>query len=723
MKRPRTGGGWQAIRYTLRKAAEVGPFTLWKAMRSRNACKTCALGMGGQKGGMVNEDGHFPEVCKKSLQAMTSDMRGRISASFYETYSLSQLSELSSRELEALGRIADPLIAGPTDTHFRVVSWDDALSALSEQLQKTPPERAFFYSSGRSSNEAGFVLHLLARSYGTNHINNCSYYCHQASGVGLSESIGTGTSTIDLDDIEKCDLLFLIGANPSSNHPRFMTLLADLRRRGGNVIVVNPAREIGLQNFKVPSSVRSMLFGSEIASLYIQPTIGGDIAFFAGVAKCILERNQVDATYIESHTDDLETLKDYVQTLSWHDIEKGSGVPRAEIEKVAELYAASKRTIFSWSMGITHHQHGVQNVQWIVNLALLRGMIGREGVGVLPIRGHSNVQGLGTIGVTPQMKQAAIDRMEALGIKVPAFKGHDTLSAMEASDRGEIDVAVCLGGNLYGANPDAAFAGRAIGKLKTIAYLSTTLNTGHVHGPAQTTIILPVRARDEEDQSTTQESMFNFVRLSDGGPSRYSGPRSEVEVLTEIARRTLGPAKKLDWEKLRNHDDIRALIAKLVPNMEPMEKIGETKKEFHIPGRIHHSPTFKTSSGKAAFKAHPIPELAPLGERQLRLMTARSEGQFNTVVYEDFDLYRGQERRDVILMNRLDIDRLGLKIDQPVTVKSSAGSMSHILVREFQIAKGCAMMYYPEANVLIPRDHDQRSKTPAFKSAIVEVGP
>jgi len=721
IRQPKSGGGWQAIRYTLRKAREVGPLPLWRAMRSKNACKTCALGMGGQQGGMVNEDGHFPEVCKKSLQAMTADMRGKIDKSFYATYTIDQLRSFTPRELEALGRIADPLIARPGATHFEIISWEQATNLVSEKLSATKPERAFFYSSGRSSNEAGFVLHLLARSYGTNHINNCSYYCHQASGVGLSESIGTGTATVTLDDVEACDLLFLIGANPCSNHPRLLTQLANIRRRGGHVIVVNPAKEIGLENFKVPSNVRSMLFGSEIASLYIQPTIGGDIAFFAGMAKLLFERNQIDHAYLASFTEGSEDLRRYVEQLPWDVIEKQSGVSKTDIERAADLYANSKRVIFSWSMGITHHLHGVQNVQWIVNLALLRGMIGREGAGVMPIRGHSNVQGLGTIGVTPNMKQAAIDRIEALGIQVPAFKGHDTISAMQASERNEMDVAICLGGNLYGATPDAAFAERALSNLDLVAYLSTTLNTGHVHGRARTTLILPVKARDEEDQSTTQESMFNYVRLSDGGPARYEGPRSEVEVLTEIARQTQNSKGKLDWHKLRNHEDIRQLIAKLVPNMEPVKHIGATKKEFHIPGRILHEPKFKTLSGKAKLIAHPLPEPQPLKSNQLQLMTARSEGQFNTVVYEDYDLYRGQERRDVILMNKEDITRLGFQVDQKITVSSPVGSMKNIIVRSFDIAKGCAMMYYPEANVLVPQASDPRSKTPAFKSVIVNL--
>jgi molybdopterin-dependent oxidoreductase alpha subunit len=719
MRKLTSGGGWQAIRYALRKGKEVGYLRFWRAMRSKNACKTCALGMGGQLGGMRNEAGRFPEVCKKSLQAMAADMRGRIEPMFFETYSLAQLKELTSRELEMLGRLTQPVMAGPGDTHYRVVTWDEAFDHIAGSLRQTEPERSFFYSSGRSSNEAGFLMQLFARAYGTNHVNNCSYYCHQASGVGLKESIGSGTATVALEDLENCDLLFLIGGNPASNHPRLMTSLMKLRRRGGQVIVINPVRELGLNSFKVPSSIRSMLQGSSIASMYVQPTIGGDIALFAGIAKILIEKRQVDEGFIEAATENYAALEQYTGSLTWEQIERSSGVSKQTIEAVAGKYLESERAIFAWTMGITHHEHGVENVQWIVNLALLRGMVGKAGAGLMPIRGHSNVQGLGTIGVTPAISKAALDGLQSLGVQAPTFQGHDTMAAMEACGRGVIDFAFCLGGNLYGSNPDANFAATALGQVRTVVYLSTTMNTGHVHGSGGTTIILPVKARDEEHESTTQESMFNYVRLSDGGPTRFLGTKSEVDVMTEIAYRTLGSGGPLDWQALRSHDEIRKLIARLVPNLEEIENIGQTKHEFHIPGRVLRVPKFHTPTGKASFRPHPLPELPRLESNQLRLMTIRSEGQFNTVVYEEEDIYRGQDRRDIILISEVDMQRLGLEPDQRVNVSSSAGTLYHILVRPFDITAGCAAMYYPEANVLVTRAVDPRSKTPSFKSVIV----
>ena len=726
MKHPSTskgGGGWQAIRYTIAMAQRVGAARLWRAMRSRNACKTCALGMGGQLGGMRNERGHWPEFCKKSLQAMASDMQGRIEPRFFETYPLEQLRGFSSREMEMVGRIAEPVRAGPGDTHYRPISWDEALEKIAGKLKAVSPREAFFYASGRSSNEAGFLLQLFARCYGTNHVNNCSYYCHQASGVGLGESLGTATATVSLEDVENTDLFFLIGGNPASNHPRLMSSLMRLRRRGGHVIVINPVKEPGLVNFRVPSDVRSMVFGTEIASLYLQPTIGGDIALMSGIAKGLVERNAIEGSFIEAATEGYEALRAQVSALTWAEIEAAASVSRKAIEHAADLYARASSAVFGWTMGITHHEHGVENVQWIVNLALLRGMVGRPNSGLLPIRGHSNVQGMGSMAVTPAVSEAVLERLVALGVRPPEHAGYDTMAMMHAVDRGEMKFGLCLGGNLYGSNPDATFASEALSKVDLLVYLNTTLNTGHAHGRGRETIILPVLARDEEPQATTQESMFNYVRLSDGGPARHAGPRSEVSILASIARRTLGDGGPLDWACAEDHSHIRRLIAAVIPGYQEVADIDATKSEFHIPGRVLHSPRFNTASGRALFKAHPVPKLPALAANQLRLMTVRSEGQFNTVVYEEHDLYRGQTRRDVILMSPSDLGRLGLSADQLVTVRSEAGALTNVRVRPFDIAAGCAVMYYPEANALISTTVDPRSKTPAFKSAVVSIEP
>jgi len=724
VRRPLAAGGWPALFYSLRKGRQAGGlWRLYRALRSKNACKTCALGMGGQRGGMVNEGGRRLEVCKKSIQAMSADMKGAVHSRFMEENSIERMKAMSPRELEAAGRIVTPLFKGPDDSHYQPIDWTSALQRVAGKLQATPPDESFFYFSGRSSNEAGFLLQLFARLYGTNNVNNCSYYCHQASGVGLNSVVGSGTATVVLEDLERCDLLFVIGANPSCNHPRLMKAIVEHRRRGGKVIVINPLRELGLERFKVPSDPRSLLFGSKIADLYIQPHIGGDIALLNGIAKAVIEQGAVDESFTHEYTEGWKEFCNYIISLEWEEIVHHSGVDREAINQLARLYSSSQKTIFSWAMGITHHKHGVENVQSIANLALLRGMLGRPGCGLLPLRGHSNVQGIGSMGVSPALKQAVFEKLESeFGFAAPSEPGLDTLECITSAHGGYIKFGWCLGGNLYGSNPDSRFAGAALNTMDTVVYLSTTLNTGHAWGTGRETFILPALPRDEEPQATTQESMFNYVRLSDGGAPRHTGPRSEIDVIATVASLVLGDASPIDWSAMRRHRTIRHAIGRIISGYDKIGDIDDTGQEFQISGRTFHDPRFATSSGKARFHSVGLPPLEGTGEKQLRLMTIRSEGQFNTVVYEDEDIYRGQERRDVIMMNEADIKRLRLSIDQAVSVNSDTGKMTGIIVRAINIPPGNAAMYYPEANVLIPKVADSRSKTPAFKNVTISIG-
>ena len=318
MRKVNSGGGWPAILYTLAKAREAGGlWKFWKAMRSKNACKTCALGMGGQSGGMVNESGHFPEVCKKSLQAMASDMQGAIKSQFWSTYALVQLQQFTPRELEYCGRLTEPVVVRRGEQYYRPISWDEAYARIVRKLKGVVPDETFWYFSGRSSNEAAFLLQLFARVYGTNHVNNCSYYCHQASGVGLGRVLGLGTGTIQLEDLEHADLVFLIGANPASNHPRLLTTLKNIRRRGAEVISINPLVEKGLVSFRVPSDPRSLLFGTAITTKYVQPHIGGDLALMTGIAKRIVELGAQDESFLQKYCNDWEPLRERLAATSW----------------------------------------------------------------------------------------------------------------------------------------------------------------------------------------------------------------------------------------------------------------------------------------------------------------------------------------------------------------------------------------------------------------------
>ena len=716
-----SGGGVRAIKYSLMVAKKVGTKKFVEAIFSKNTCKTCALGMGGQQGGMKNETGHFPEICKKSMQAQLTDIQPEIKEEVFKSTSIESFKVLSGRELEHLGRLNSPLYKKSGDTHYQTISWPDAISGIVDKLKVTAPDRTFFYSSGRSSNEAGFLLQLFARVFGTNNVNNCSFYCHQASGVALSSTIGSGTATIQLDDLEKSDLIFVIGANPASNHPRFVRELMFCRRRGGQVVIINPLKELGLIRFAVPSDIGSMLSGgSEIASEYLQPNIGGDIALFKGIAKIIIEENNYDSQFIKNFTNNFNDYKQDIINTSWDEIMSVSGIGKEIIERIARLYSSARNVVFSWSMGMTHHEHGVDNIESIVNLALLRGMLGRRNAGLLPLRGHSNVQGIGSVGVTPVLKETVFKNIQAkLNIKLPENPGMDTMACMKAADNNDIDFAFLLGGNLYGSNPDSEFANRALSKIPFKVFLNTTLNKGHFFGIEQEILILPVAARDEEKQKTTQESMFNFVRLSDGGIIRLDNVRAEVDIISEIAEGVLGN-EQINFSEFRNHNNIRKSIAKTIPGFEEIENIESTGKEFQISGRTFHKPYFATPDKKANFRVIKLPSLKG-NNGEFRMMTMRSEGQFNTIIYEEEDLYRGQTGRWVVLMNKNDIEKLGFKTDQKVTLESETGKMENVIVREFDIPTGNIATYYPEANVLVPTTIDPRSKTPAFKSVSVKI--
>ena len=638
----------------------------------------------------------------------------------YRTLSVVELGRLSSAQAEAMGRLTFPIVCAAGDTHFRRASWEEAMRLAADAFTSTQADRTFWYASGRSSNEAAFLMQVVARAYGTNNVNNCSYYCHQASGVALTSIYGSGTASVSLDDLGTTELALVIGANPASNHPRLITQLINLRRRGGKVIVVNPLSELGLKKFRLPSQAKSLVIGSQVSDLYIQPHIGGDIALMVALLKGIIESGAVNESYIARHTESWESVRDAAVAASWDELVEHSGVARAEIDACVAMLAKAQSAVFMWAMGLTHHAHGVDNVRALANVAMARGFLGSPGSGLMPIRGHSNVQGIGSVGVSPQLKESfAKNLRERYGIVASPAPGMDTYACMNAAHDGRIDAALMLGGNLWGSNPDSRWSTAALARIGTSVSLTTKLNQGHFNGRARTTIVLPVLARDEEPESTTQESMFNFVRLSDGGTPAVDGEmRSEVAILSDLAQRIL-PRDRFDWSMITSHDSLRRAIADTVPGYGAVGEIGTTKKEFEIPNRVFHEGVFPTASGRAQFRHVEIPHVKRPVDGFM-LMTIRSEGQFNSVVYDEEDLYRGTTRRDVVMMSPIDVARLGLREGDAVTVRSATGSLD-VVVAEVDIRAGNTAMYYPEANVLVDRTLDPESLTPAFKSVAITV--
>ncbi len=713
------GGGFKAIKSVVRYSAKIGPFKLLQTLKSKNACKACAFGTGGQNGGLYNEARSGIEICNKNIQAHLSDIRAGIPNTVFLQKSVNDLSKLSGKQLEDLGRLTTPLIKKAGEKHYSPTSYEDAIEIIAKRFSDSAAENTFFYASGRSSNEAAFTLQLLARLYGTNNINNCSYYCHQASGVGLNATIGTGTATVRYDDLYKADLIFVFGANPASNHPRYVKTLLHCRRRGGKVIVVNPAKEPGMVRFASPSDWKSMIKGGEaVASEYVQPHLGGDLAFIQGLIKYLLEHELHDKDFIKTRTENFEEFAQHIKSLEWQDIEIAAGVDKDTIEKIAIIYAKSKRCIFSWSMGLTHHTHGVGNIESLAALALTRGMIGQPGSGLLPLRGHSNIQGTGSMGFTPQLKSAIETKLEQeLSLSLPKTVGLDTMNCMQASHKNKMHAALMLGGNLLASNPDFSFSVDAMNKIPFKCFINSTLNLSHVHGVDGEVVILPIRVRDEEQQATTQESMFNFVRLSNGGINRFDQLKSEIEIICALGKK-LVDKKRFDFSVFMNHEKIREFVGEIIPGFNKLNKIDKDNEEFHIEGRTLHTPTFNTESGKAKFSIHPFPQR---NSQHYTMSSVRSEGQFNSIIFDERDTYRGQEERWVVLMHPSDIQKEGLQENQKVTLKTRTGCMENLKVKPFDIKPGNLMTYYPEANILIPTQTDKQSGTPGFKSVEVEL--
>jgi molybdopterin-dependent oxidoreductase alpha subunit len=444
-----------------------------------------------------------------------------------------------------------------------------------------------------------------------------------------------------------------------------------------------------------------------------------------GVLKVVGELGKFDEEFVRNHTTGFDVLRHELEQIPLEEFADSSGVPVEQIREVATIYSESNASIFMWAMGITHHEHGSDNVSMIANLALARGMVGRPGAGLMPIRGHSNVQGIGSVGFAPTLKEGFLKKMEELyDLRVPEWEGMDSIACIHAAARGEIEVAFMLGGNFYASNPDHTYARNALSNIPTTIHISTKLNQGHVvplpDDPAGEVIILPTFTRDEELQSTTQESMFNYVRLSDGGMKGPRGQlRTETDIITSIGGRLL-PEGPVNFLGLKNHDDIRRVISDVVPGYGDVGDIGEDGQEFHVSGRVRHEPRFDTPDGKGKFVLVPTPK-RNLGPDELQLMTIRSEGQFNTVVYEEHDRYRNQKSRDVIMMNLGDMEKRGLKGGDRITVRSEAGVMEGVSVATYDIAPGCAAMYYPEANILATTRVDSRSKTPAYKDVRIRI--
>ncbi|WP_312435944.1 FdhF/YdeP family oxidoreductase [Achromobacter sp.] len=684
------------------------------------------------------------QFCENGAKAVTWEAtRKRVTPEFFAAHTVTELLTWTDHDLENAGRLTHPLVYDAASDTYQPIEWDAAFARIGQTLASLPdPDMAEFYTSGRASNEAAFLFSLYAREFGTNNFPDCSNMCHEATSVGLPKAIGIGKGTVSLDDFDKCDLIISMGHNPGTNHPRMMGTLHECARRGVPIIVFNPLRERSLERFADPQDPIEMgTFGSTaIASTYYQVKVGGDAAALKGIMKALMDadrdgRNTLDHEFIARHTNGYEVFAQDLDATSWTDIEQASGLRRRDLELVAEAYARSNATIVTYGMGITQHEKGTSNVQQIAALLLMRGNFGKPGAGICPLRGHSNVQGNRTVGITEKIDNTMFDHVEqTFGFRPPDRTGHDAVEAMKAMAAGRAKALICLGGNFAIALPDTEACERGMRQLDLAVHLNTKLNRSHLL-IGKASIILPVLGRTESDvqaggaQSVTVEDSMSMVHASRGKLVPASPHlRSEPAIIAGMAQATL-PRSRVNWAHLiEDYDRIRDLIEKIYPDFR------DYNERIRIPGgfRLPLPPTeriWKTASGKAEFIPFAgVREDPDIVEGNiLRLTTLRSHDQYNTTIYGLDDRYRGVfGRRDVLFMNAADLARYGIAHGDEVDIITSLPGQTHRRLRltaiQHDIAAGSVGAYYPEANNLCPLDYqDTASGTPSYKSIPVRI--
>ncbi|MFE1599018.1 FdhF/YdeP family oxidoreductase [Methylobacterium sp. ID0610] len=742
-------GGWGALAATAKALAEQGILARGSATLLRMNqpagfdCPGCAW----------PDPDHTSafEFCENGAKAMAWEAtEKRCTPEVLAAHTVAELATWADYDLEMLGRLTHPMAYEPASDRYVPVSWEEAFGRIGAILRaQDDPNRVEFYTSGRASNEAAFLYQLFARAYGTNNFPDCSNMCHEATSVGLPQSLGVGKATVLLEDFDHADAIFLFGQNPGTNSPRMLTSLRAAARRGAAIVSVNPLRERALERFQAPQNPVEMatLTATPISSLYLQVRVGGDAAVLKGMIKSCLEADAaaraadaapvLDWDFIRGHTIGFDALAADIRATAWPDIARVSGLPRGTIEEAARLYREAKAAILVYGMGLTQHSRGTETVRLLTDLALLRGNVGRPGAGVCPVRGHSNVQGDRTVGITEKPDPAFLDRLrDVFGFAPPRAHGHDVVRAIEAMIAGEARVFIGLGGNFAAATPDTAVTQAALRRLDLTVQISTKLNRGHlVHG--REAFILPCLARSESDvqaggpQSITVEDSMSMVHAS-AGRNDPASPHllSEPAIIAGLARATLGETPSIPWaEMIADYDRIRAAIERVFPIFQGYNARIRVPGGFHLTS-LARERIWATPSGKAQFSVYPgLGEGAPGDDAEvLRLTTLRSHDQYNTTLYSLSDRYRGVfNQRMVVFLSPEEMKRRGLGIGESVALETVSTDgvtrrVGGLKVVPYRVPDGCCAAYYPETNPLVPLyARDPQSGTPSSKSIPVRL--
>lgn len=682
------------------------------------------------------------EYCENGAKAVAWETtKKRVTPGFLAQHSIADLLQQTDHWLELQGRLTRPVVRHRGATHYTPISWNEAFTLIASELNDLPsPDDAIFYTSGRASNEAAFLYQLFARALGTNNLPDCSNMCHESSGAALNASIGVGKGTVQLEDFDEAEAIFVLGQNPGTNHPRMLSALQAAAKNGCQIVAVNPLKEAGLIGFAHPQEIKGILGqATPLATRYLQIRINGDHAFLQGLAKALFELEAknpggvLDRDFIARFTTGFEAWCETIANVRWDVIEKQSGLERGEIETAAHVLAHSKKTIFCWAMGLTQHANAVATIQEAVNLLLAQGNLGKPGAGVCPVRGHSNVQGDRTMGIWEKMPDSFLDALAAeFGIEPPRHHGVDTVEAIRLMAKEPGKVFIALGGNFLSATPDTHYTAEALQNCRLTAHISTKLNRSHLI-TGETALILPCLGRSERDaqasgdQFVTMENSMGIVHRSRGRLAPAAEElRSEVSIICGVAAATVGG--HIPWSSFReNYDVIREHIANVIPGCEDYNQRVREPGGFALSNAARER-DFTKIGGRARFHPH---ALAPihLPEGKLLLMTIRSHDQFNTTIYGLDDRYRGiKKERRIIFLNTDDMAKRGIKPEQPVDLTSHfEGEERHarlFLAIPYDLPRGCAAAYFPETNVLVPLESTAaESNTPTSKSIVISLSP
>jgi len=696
---------------------------------------------------------HLFEFCESGAKATAWEITSkRIGPDFFAKHTVADLLQWSDRELESVGRLTAPMRWDAATDCYREVAWDDAFAEIGRELQALAPESVVFYSSGRASLETSYLYQLLARLYGCNNLPDSSNMCHESTSVGLMKSIGVGIGTVTLEDFDETDCLFFFGQNVGTNSPRMLHPLQDARKRDVPIITFNPIREPGLVRFVNPQSPMEMLTPAhtQMSTQYHQVKAGGDSAALMGLCKAVIAADDMalqagtarilDTAFIAAHTAGFDEFAAAVRASDWGEIERESGLPRPALEQAASVYMSANKVMGVFGMGLTQHRNGVQNVQMLVNFLLLRGNIGKAGAGICPVRGHSNVQGQRTVGITEKPELAPLDKLaEQFHFEPPRKKGLNTVDACKGILAQTVRGFIGLGGNFVRATPETVLLEGAWGKLRLSVQISTKLNRSHlIHG--EVSYILPCLGRIEIDRQASGEQAVS-VEDSTGCMHGSRGPvepasdklRSEPAIVAAIAKAVLPPNEAVPWDGwVADYSTIRDAIAETYPDI-----FHDFNARMWIPGGFRRPVPaahrqWKTESGRANFTVPETlledPDQRPLRGRLLRLFTLRSDSQFNTTVYTDDDRFRGiYGGRRVLLIHPEDMTRLGFAAGDLVDAFTPSDDgvtrrVDGLKLVAFDVPRQCVGGYYPECNPLIPLWHHAKgSMVPAAKSIAIEL--